>query len=159
MPFKTADLSDEHSAALLVAEDLFNHYGKKTKFHGEIVTVKVFEDNVLVKAELEKDGTGKVLVVDGGGSLRCALMGDNVASLLEKNNWSGALIFGAIRDSADIDAMNVGVRALGTHPFKSVKKGQGEMNVPVHFAGVVFKPGNFIYADEDGIIVSEKKLL
>jgi regulator of ribonuclease activity A len=159
MPFKTADLSDEHSSSLKVADNIFKHYGKKTKFHGEIVTVKVFEDNVLVKAELEKDGTGKVLVVDGGGSLRCALLGDMVAALIEKNNWNGVLIYGAVRDSADINGMNVAVRALGTHPFKSIKKGEGDRNILVHFAGVVFKPGAFIYADEDGIMVSEKKLI
>jgi regulator of ribonuclease activity A len=159
MPFKTADLSDEHSATLKVADNIFESFGRKTKFHGEIVTVKVFEDNVLAKAELEKDGTGKVLVVDGGGSLRCALMGDNVAALIMKNNWSGVLIYGAIRDSADIDEMDVCVKALGTHPFKSIKKGEGDVNIPVQFAGVVFKPGDFIYSDEDGIIVSEKKLL
>ncbi len=159
MPFKTADLSDIHSDHLKVADNIFKRYGKLPKFHGEIVTVKVFEDNVLVKAELEKDGTGKVLVVDGGGSLRCALMGDNVASLIEKNNWNGVLIYGAIRDSADINEMNIAVKALGTHPFKSIKKGQGEVNVPVHFAGIVFKPSNFIYSDEDGIIVSESKLV
>jgi len=159
MPFKTADLSDEHSASLKVADNIFKQYGKKTKFQGEIVTVKVFEDNVLVKAELEKDGTGKVLVVDGGGSLRCALMGDNVAALIEKNNWNGVLIYGAIRDSADINEMNIAVFALGTHPFKSIKKGEGDRNISVHFAGIVFKPGEFIYADEDGIMVSDKKLL
>jgi regulator of ribonuclease activity A len=159
MPFKTADLSDTHSEHLKVADNIFTAYGKRSKFYGKIVTVKVFEDNVLVKAELEKDGTGKVLVVDGGGSLRCALMGDNVAALIEKNNWNGVLIYGAIRDSADINEMNVAVKALGTHPFKSIKKGQGDINIPVHFAGIVFNPGEFIYSDEDGIIVSEKKLI
>ncbi len=159
MPFKTADLSDTHSDHLKVADNIFTAYGKRSKFYGEIVTVKVFEDNVLVKAELEKEGTGKVLVVDGGGSLRCALMGDNVAALIEKNNWNGVLIYGAIRDSADINEMNVAVKALGTHPFKSIKKGQGDINIPVHFAGIVFNPGEFIYSDEDGIIVSEKKLI
>jgi regulator of ribonuclease activity A len=159
MSFKTADLSDVHSDHLKVADNIFKSYGKLPKFHGAIVTVKVFEDNVLVKSELEKDGTGKVLVVDGGGSLRCALMGDNVAALIEKNNWNGVLIYGAIRDSADINEMNIAVKALGTHPFKSIKKGLGEVNIPVHFAGMVFKPGEFIYSDEDGIIVSEKKLI
>jgi regulator of ribonuclease activity A len=159
MPFKIADLSDIHSDHLKVADNIFTAYGKHSKFHGEIVTIKVFEDNVLVKAELEKDGTGKVLVVDGGGSLRCALMGDNVAALIEKNNWNGVLIYGAIRDSADINEMNVAVKALGTHPFKSIKKGQGDINILVQFASVVFKPGEFIYSDEDGIVVSEKKLI
>jgi len=159
MPFKTADLSDIHADHLKVADNIFITYGKLKKFQGVIVTVKVFEDNVLVKAQLEKDGTGKVLVVDGGGSLRCALMGDNVAALIEKNNWNGVLIYGAIRDSADINEMTVAVKALGTHPFKSIKKGEGDVNISIHFASVVFKPGEFIYSDEDGIIVSEKELV
>ncbi len=158
MPFKTADLSDDHRDVLQVPEDIFISYGLKTRFRGEIVTVKVFEDNVLVKQQLETDGTGKVLVVDGGGSRRVALLGDNVAALAVKNNWEGVLIYGSIRDAADIDEMPVGIKALGTHPFKSIKKGEGDVNIPVSFAGVTFQPGGFLYSDEDGIILSPKKL-
>lgn len=159
MSFKTADLSDEFANQLQVADNIFKHYGKIKKFYGEIVTVKVFEDNVLVKAELEKDGSGKVLVVDGGGSMRCALLGDNVAALIEKNNWNGVLIYGCIRDSEDINQMNVGIKAIGTHPFKSIKKGQGDIHITLHFAGIYFKPKHFIYADDDGVMVSENKLV
>lgn len=158
MTYKTADLSDDHSDKLKVPYDMFQNYGLKPAFHGQVVTVKVFEDNVLVKAQLETDGRGKVLVVDGGGSMRCALLGDNVAALAEKNGWEGVIINGAIRDAADIDGMNVAIKALGTHPFKSVKKGQGEVNVPVTFGGITFFPGEYLYADADGIIVAPQQL-
>lgn len=158
MSFKTADLSDDHREILQVPEDIFISYGMKPRFRGEIVTVKVFEDNVLVKEQLGTDGSGKVLVVDGGGSRRVALMGDNVAALAIKNNWEGVLIYGSIRDAADIDEMPIGIKALGTHPFKSIKKGEGDVNIPVSFAGITFTPGEFLYSDEDGIIVSPKKL-
>ncbi len=158
MSFKTADLSDEHSAKLKVPYDMFQSYGAKQSFHGEVVTVKVFEDNVLVKAQLETDGRGKVLVVDGGGSTRCALLGDNVAALAEKNGWEGVIINGAIRDAADIDCMHVAIKALGTHPFKSVKKGEGDVNIPVTFGGITFHPGEYLYSDADGIIVAPDRL-
>lgn len=158
MTLKTADLSDDHRDILQVPEDMFVIYGMKTAFNGEIVTVKVFEDNVLVKQQLETDGKGKVLVVDGGGSRRVALMGDNVAALVEKNGWEGVVIYGCIRDSADIDGMPVGIKALGTHPFKSIKKGEGDVNIPVTFGGAVFQPGAYLYSDEDGIIVAPHKL-
>ncbi|CAN5252224.1 ribonuclease E activity regulator RraA [soil metagenome] len=154
MSFKTADLSDDHSAILKVPADIFQSYGSKQAFHGEVVTVKVFEDNVLVKAQLETDGRGKVLVVDGGGSVRCALLGDNVAALAVKNGWEGVVINGAIRDAGDIDCMNVAIKALGTHPFKSIKKGEGDVNIPVSFGGVTFYPGEYLYSDADGIIVA-----
>lgn len=158
MTYKTADLSDDHSDSLKVPADIFQSYGAKTAFHGEVVTVKVFEDNVLVKAQLETDGRGKVLVVDGGGSLRHALLGDNVAALAEKNGWEGVIINGAIRDAADIDCMNVAIKALGTHPFKSLKKGEGDVNIPVTFGGITFHPGEYLYSDADGIIVAAGKL-
>lgn len=158
MSFKTADLSDDHSANLKVPYDIFQSYGLKPDFHGEIVTVKVFEDNVLVKAQLETDGRGKVLVVDGGGSTRCALLGDNVAALAVKNGWEGVVINGAIRDAADIDGMNVAIKALGTHPFKSIKKGEGDVNIPVTFGGITINPGEYLYSDADGIIIAAGKL-
>ena len=155
---KTADLYDDYADNLTIAAPIFRDYGKKKTFHGEIVTVKVFEDNVLVKQKLGEDGSDKVLVVDGGGSLRCALMGDNLAALAIKNNWAGLVIYGCIRDAADIGAMEIGVKALNTIPAKSIKKGEGDINIPVSFAGLTFKPGDFIYADEDGIVVAEELL-
>lgn len=158
MSFKTADLSDDHRSKLKVPQNIFISFGQKTAFAGEIVTVKVFEDNVLVKEQLGKEGKGKVLVVDGGGSERVALMGDNVAALAIENGWEGVLIYGCIRDSADIDEMVIGIKALGTHPFKSYKKGEGDVNIPVAFAGVTFEPGQYLYSDEDGILVSPQKI-
>lgn len=156
--FKTADLSDVYREGIQVPDDVFRSFGLKARFSGEIVTVKVFEDNVLVKQELGTNGTGKVLVVDGGGSRRVALMGDQLAMLALENGWEGVVIYGCIRDSADINAMKVGVRALGTHPFKSVKKGEGSRQQTVVFAGAAFRPGAFLYADEDGMLLSEVPL-
>lgn len=158
MSFKTADLSDDHRDILLVPEDMFINFGEKARFRGEVVTVKVFEDNVLVKEQLSTDGAGKVLVVDGGGSRRVALLGDNVAALAQKNNWEGVVIYGCIRDAADIDEMEVGIKAIGTHPFKSIKKGEGDVNIPVTFAGITFQPGSWLYSDEDGIIIAPHKI-
>ncbi|MDX2003011.1 MAG: ribonuclease E activity regulator RraA [Chitinophagales bacterium] len=156
--FSTADLSDAHSNVQAVG-DVFKSFGAVTAFYGIIHTVQVFEDNVLVKAALETDGKGKVLVVDGRASLKVALMGDNLAALAIKNGWEGVVINGAIRDSKAINAMGIGVRALGTNPLKSVKKGLGQNQISVNFAGLEFVPGHYIYVDDDGILVSEKPLL
>lgn len=158
MQFKTADLSDDFRETLQVASPIFVSYGAKPAFCGSIVTVKVFEDNVLVKEQFQQNGKGKVLVVDGGGSERVALMGDNVAALAIENEWEGVVIFGCIRDAADIDEMEIGIRAIGTHPFKSYKKGEGEVQIPLQFAACKFTPGEYLYADEDGIIVSPQKI-
>ena len=158
MTFKTADLCDKYSDQLQIGEPGLKHFGGKKQFSGKITTLKLFEDNVLLRKALETDGTGKVLVVDGGGSLRCALLGDILAGMAVKNNWNGIIINGCIRDSAEIATMNLGVMALATHPLKSIKKGAGDVDIPVTFAGVQFSPGVFVYADEDGIIVSAKNL-
>ena len=159
MQFKTADLCDAHSDALQIAEPGFRDYGGHPRFHGQIVTLKLFEDNSLVRDTLALSGHGKVLVVDGGGSRRCALLGDMLAAKAVENGWSGILINGCIRDSADIAQMPLGVKALDTHPLKSVKKGVGETNLPLRFAGVTFNPGASLYADEDGIILSPGPLV
>lgn len=159
MSFKTADLCDEHSDNLQIAEPLFNDYGGNKTFGGEIVTLKLFEDNSLVRQQLETNGKGKVLVVDGGGSLRCALLGDMLAELGVKNEWVGLIIYGCIRDSKDVGEFALGVKAINTCPLKSKKRNEGQVNIPVRFAGVTFTPGHYAYADEDGIIVSEKALV
>ena len=157
--FKTADLCDEHSDNLSVAAPIFKDYGGTSSFSGTITTVKCFEDNSLVRQQLENQGGGKVLVVDGGGSTRCALVGDILAQMGADNSWSGIIVYGCIRDSGVIATINIGVKAIGTLPLKSVKKGIGEIDVPVHFADVDFPPGQFVYADEDGIIVSPTALI
>jgi len=151
--FTTSDLCDANEATIHVAEPGFLRFGGRVKLAGEIVTVKCHEDNQLVKETLAEEGHGKVLVVDGGGSMRRALMGDQIAASAVKNGWSGVIVFGCIRDSAEIATLDLAVRALGTMPHKTVKRGWGEKNVPVRFHGVSFVPGEFVYADEDGIVV------
>lgn len=158
MHFKTADLCDAHSDRLQIADPGFRSYGGHPGFHGEVVTLKLFEDNSLVRETLDMPGQGKVLVVDGGGSKRCALLGDLLAAKAVENGWNGILVNGCIRDSAEIAGMPIGVMALGTHPLKSVKKGIGESGVPVRFAGVTFKAGDYLYADEDGVILTATPL-
>lgn len=156
--FKTADLSDLHGEKLQVCDPLFRDFGGSVRFCGPVATVKCFEDNSLVREALSESGGGRVLVVDAGGSKRCAMLGDVLADMAVKNGWVGVVMFGLIRDSADIAQMRLGVKALGTHPLKSVKKGAGERDVTVRFAGVSFTPGQHVYADEDGIVCSDEAL-
>lgn len=158
MSFATADLYDEHEENVQVATPMFNDYGGKKKFSGPASTVKVFEDNSLVRATLEEPGEGRVLVVDGEGSLRCALVGDMLAILAKDNGWQGIVVFGCIRDSSVIADIDIGVKALNTNPRKSVKKGVGERDVRLVFADVTINPGDYIYADEDGVVISNSKL-
>lgn len=154
----TTDLSDAHPE-LQVCDPLFRDFGGRAAFHGPIATVKVFEDNAQVRAMLEEPGEGRVLVVDGGGSARCALLGGNLGQLAVKNGWAGVLVYGYIRDSEEIAGQAVGVKAMGVHPRKS-EKGlhSAQRNRPVTFAGVTFRAGAWLYADADGIVVSETAL-
>lgn len=156
--FTTADLYDEFADQLQVATPLFRHFGKQSAFSGPIYTVKVHEDNTLVRQALESPGEGRVLIVDGGGSLRCALVGDILAQLGIKHAWAGIIVYGCIRDSAVIDQLDIGIKALATNPTKSLKRGEGQSNVPVRFAEISFTPGHYVYADLDGIVVSETAL-
>ncbi len=137
---------------------VFRHFGRKLSFSGPAHTLKVHEDNAMVRAALEEPGEGRVLVVDGGGSVRCALVGDRLAQLAIDNGWAGIIVSGAIRDSADIDGMEVGIRALATHPLRSIKRGQGVQGEVVNVAGVDVRPGAHIYADSDGILVTATAL-
>jgi regulator of ribonuclease activity A len=162
MTFKTPDLCDQYEADLgktvRVVAPMFQRYGGRASFAGQIVTLKLFEDNSLVREAFAGDGRGKVLVVDGGGSLRCALVGDQLAILANKNGWEGVVVYGCIRDSGDINGIDIGVRALNTHPQKTQKKGIGERDVAVTFGGVTFNPGEYLYADDDGILVADRPL-
>jgi len=158
MDFKTADLCDAHGHAVQIVEHAFQDYGGLPRFCGQIETVSAFEDNSRVRECLGKPGDGKVLVVDGGGSLRRAMLGDLLAEQAVRNGWNGVLVHGCVRDAAALRGMRLGVKALGTHPRKTNKRGLGEHNVPVRFAGVTFSPGQYIYADEDGILVSVSPL-
>lgn len=159
MSLKTTDLCDAHIEKLHVAEPIgFKDYGGRKVFSGKIVTLKMFEANPLVRKTLEKEGNGAVLVVDGGASMRCAMLGDQLGELAVKNNWSGVIVYGCVRDSADLAKLDVGVKALNTHPMKSARTLEGQENITVRFAGVNFNPGEFVYCDEDGIIVSKEEL-
>ncbi|MEM1180036.1 MAG: ribonuclease E activity regulator RraA [Acidobacteriota bacterium] len=159
MPFKTADLCDDHSDHLQIAEPgRLRHFGGKPRFFGPIATVQAPEDNSHVRRRLEEPGDGRVLVVDGGASRRCALLGDVLGDLAVKNGWAGLVINGHVRDSVDLATLDLGVLALGTYPVKSVKRGFGQNDIPVAFAGVLFEVGHVLYADEDGLIVSETTL-
>jgi regulator of ribonuclease activity A len=154
----TADLFDTHGDVLRVAAPIFRDFGGVRMFEGPVATVKVFEDNSLVRRALEEPGSSHVLVVDGGGSLRCALVGDMLALLGEKNGWSGLLVYGCIRDAVAIGNVPIGVKALATNPRKSVKNDAGERNVEVQFADIAIRPGDYIYADEDGVVVAESEI-
>ena len=158
MTFATADLYDQHEGKVQVALPLFRDYGGRKVFGGQVATVRVFEDNSLVRAALSEQGQGKVLVIDGGESLRCALVGDLLAQLGKDNGWEGIIVSGCIRDSSVIAGIDIGVKSLGTSPRKSVKKGAGDRDVPITFAGVTFNPGDYVYADTDGILVSASKI-
>lgn len=150
---KTSDISDQLHPNVQYLEPIYNGYGAKIDFFGVIHTIKCFEDNSLVREVLDTDGQGRVLVVDAGGSKRCAMLGDQLAAKAVKNNWSGIVIYGLIRDSEMINKMSIGVRALGTHPLKSIKKGVGEQSLNLNFSGVNFVPGDYLYADQDGVII------
>ena len=159
MEQKTTDLCDSHADKVKVAVPIgFKDFGGKKIFSGKIYTVKCFEDNSFVRKALETNGEGKVLVVDGGGSMRCALLGDMLGDLAIKNKWNGIIVYGCIRDSAAIAQLPLGVKALNTIPLKSNKKNVGEENLTVHFAGIDFIPAHFVYCDEDGIITAGEEL-
>ena len=159
METATTDLCDKYSEEIRVALPIgLKDFGGIKAFHGQIVTVKCFEANPLVRQTLGEDGTNKVLVIDGGGSKRCALMGDNIAELAISNNWNGIVIFGCIRDSVAISKLAIGLKALDVVPLKSGKKNEGDVNGVVNFANIDFIPNQFIYCDEDGIIASENDL-
>ncbi len=155
---KTADLIDSHANKLTLVHLPFRKFGAKPFFRGQTQTVKCFEDNTEVRAQLEQPGEGRILVVDGGGSTRIALLGDILADLAITSGWAGIVVNGAIRDSAEIDAMPIAVFALATSPVKSAKEGWGKVGCPISFGGVAFTPGGWIYGDADGVLYSDEEL-
>lgn len=161
MTFTTPDLCDRYSDThhLQIAEPIFRPFGGKSAFSGRVTTLKIFEDNVLLRTVLEEKVENRVLVVDGGGSHRCALLGGNLAKLACDNGWQGIIVYGCIRDSVEVNRLPIGIRALHTHPLKSHKKGGGDRDILVTFAGINFRTGYYVYADEDGIVVSEDELI
>lgn len=154
MTFATTDLCDAHGSAVHVVVPVFRDFGARRRFAGIIHTVNVYEDNVLVRATLEQAGHGRVLVVDGGASLRCALLGDQIAALAHKNSWEGIIVNGAIRDVETLSTIDIGIKALAHCPRKSGKHGWGERDMSVTFGGVTFRPGEWLAADADGIVVA-----
>ena len=159
MTFKTADLSDESEGSLQVVLPGLKNFGGKTRFHGQIVTVKSFNDNSKVREQIWSEGNGRVLVIDNEASMTCAMLGDMMAAKAIENGWAGVVINGCIRDSVDIGGMDVGVKALATNPLRSVKEGRGEVDIEVRFNGATFRPGEYLYSDEDGILLSSETLL
>ena len=149
----TADLVDEIGESVRSCDTQFRNLGGRTEFFGPIATVRCFQDNALLKSVLGEPGEGRVLVIDGGGSVHTALVGDLIAELGRSNGWAGIVVNGAIRDSAIVAGMDFGCNALGTNPRKSTKTGAGERDVTVSFGGVDFVPGDTLYADSDGIVV------
>ncbi|MFO7264015.1 MAG: ribonuclease [Bacillaceae bacterium G1] len=158
MNWTTADLYDAHEQTVQICQPMFRSFGGRTKFCGPIATVRVYEDNVLVKQALETVPNGSVLVVDGGGSTRCALMGDNLAAIAVSRGLAGVIINGCVRDAAELSRMPIGILALASNPRKSVKQGKGERDVILGFGGVIWQPGHWVYADEDGILLSPQPL-
>lgn len=157
-PTKTADLYDRYEDQVRVCEPVFRDFGGRRAFYGQAVTAKCFEDNTQIKSILGEPGEGRVLVVDAGGSHRCAMLGDLIAASAVKNGWSGVLLFGCVRDTEALASMDLGIKALAAIPRKSVRRGEGQRDLPVTFAGVAFAPGDWIYADADGILVSASPL-
>lgn len=154
---KTSDLCDAHPD-LRVLAPIFRDYGGVREFHGEITTLKVYEDNALVRSTLETPGNGRVLVIDGSGSLRAALVGGNLGKLAETNGWAGIVVHGAVRDVAELAACNVGIKALGSTPKRSDRSGEGARDAILTLAGESFRAGDWLYADEDGIAIADGPL-
>jgi regulator of ribonuclease activity A len=148
----TADLLDEHRDRAAVCLTSFRSYGTPS-FSGPVATVRCFEDNVLLRGRLSEPGRGRVLVVDGGGSLRCALLGDNIAKLAKESGWAGIVVNGCVRDVAALGRLGLGIKALGSNPRPSAKVGGGEIEIPVSFGEVEFAPGDLLTSDDDGIVV------
>ncbi|HYM36405.1 MAG TPA: ribonuclease E activity regulator RraA [Steroidobacteraceae bacterium] len=159
MNFKTADLCDDFSAELQIVEPVFRHFGGHNSFAGPVATVKCFEDNSRVKEAVAEPGKHRVLIVDGGGSRRCALLGDLLAKQAADNGWAGVVVYGCVRDTAEMAEFNLGVLAIASTPLRSEKKGEGQRDIPVNLPGARVRPGDWIYVDEDGAIVATRQLI
>jgi regulator of ribonuclease activity A len=153
MTYSVPDICDEFPQDVRVLEPLFSSFGGKQRFSGEIITIRCFEDNSLVRDAVRTEGRGRVIVVDGGGSMRRALLGDMLAAKAAENGWRGVVINGCVRDVEILETIDLGVKALNCHPVKTDKRGKGQLNVPVCFAGVSFKPGQHLYADKNGAVI------
>ncbi len=157
LSWSTSDLSDAHPQ-VRIAEPVFRDYGGRLAFGGPAYTLRVFEDNTHVRALLETPGQGRVLVVDGGASLNCALVGDMLAGLGVQHGWAGVVVNGCVRDTAQLAQLPIGIKALAAHPRRSGKKGEGEQQISLTFASVTIEPGDWVYGDADGLLVSPEPL-
>jgi regulator of ribonuclease activity A len=158
MDFSTADLYDQYEQTLGVCEPVFRDFGGRAAFFGPVSTVKCFEDNSRIKEALAEPGEGRVLAVDAGGSMRCAMLGDLIAESAVANGWAGVIIVGCVRDTARLAEMDLGVKALAAIPRKSTRRGEGQRDLPVQIAGTLVEPGDWVYCDEDGIVFSKQAL-
>ncbi len=158
MTYSVPDICDEFLEEISVLEPLFSSFGGKQRFSGEIITIRCFEDNSVLRDVVRTEGRGRVIVVDGGGSLRRALFGDMLAAKAEENGWQGVVINGCVRDVEILETIDLGVKALNCHPVKTDKRGEGQLNVPVSFAGVFFKPGQYLYTDQNGTVIASRDL-
>jgi regulator of ribonuclease activity A len=159
MEKSTCDLSDAYGEQARVVPPIFRSFGGRRRFQGAVVTIKCYEDNSRVKELVGTLGEGRVLVVDGGGSQRYALMGDMLAQQALGHGWVGVIIFGCVRDTAVLETLNLGIQALGATPRRSLKNGEGQVNVPVEIAGTRCNPGDMLFADEDGILLIDPAVL
>ncbi|WP_050615032.1 ribonuclease E activity regulator RraA [Bacillus testis] len=155
---KTADICDRYPEEVSICEIEFKSFGKRHQFSGPMQTVRLFEDNVLVKEAIQQAPAGSVLVVDGGGSKNCALMGDQLAELALERGLAGVIIYGCVRDASALSSMDLGVFAIGTHPKKSNKEGKGRRDIGLFFGGIEWHPGDFVYCDEDGVLTTKKDI-
>ena len=155
---KTADLMDKFDSELQSCETQFFNYGGRKVFYGPCRTVSCCNDNVLIRRILEEKANGDVLVIDGDGSMSTALLGDNIAGIAQANKWAGIIVYGALRDTQAISNLDIGVKALGSNPRKSKKECSGNVDIPVSFGGITIKAGDWVYSDEDGVVVSSHRL-
>jgi regulator of ribonuclease activity A len=156
--YATTDLSDKYDGKLRHLAPNYHDYGGRVRFHGPVKTLLTQDDNTKVRAAVEQAGEGRVLVVDGGGSMQCALFGGNLAQLAARNGWAGIVIHGCVRDRAELAAEAVGIKALASHPKKSQKNDGGTYDVTLAFGGVTIAPGDWLYADEDGVLIADQAL-
>ncbi|MDH3260682.1 MAG: ribonuclease E activity regulator RraA [Acidimicrobiia bacterium] len=158
MLFTTAGLCDQHGEAIRVAEPIFRDFGFRKAFFGPVTTVVTPGDFAPVAAALDETGSGRVLIVEGAGRQECALLGDRLAFLAYEHNWSGVIVHGSVRDSGELQSIDIGIKALGTCPRRGIASGQSQRDIPATFAGVLFRPGDWVYADQDGLLVADTKL-
>ncbi|MGO2496696.1 MAG: ribonuclease E activity regulator RraA [Vibrio litoralis] len=158
MEYNTSALCDIYQDQVDVVEPMFSNFGGLTSFAGQLTTVKCFEDNGIIRSILQEDGTGRVLLIDGGGSLRRALIDAEIAALAEENDWEGLVVYGCVREIDDLEEMEIGIQAIAAIPVGATQNNIGEVDVPVNFGGVTFLPEDYLYADNTGVIISQEPL-